>query len=314
MKFKKLLVLLLTLALMTTSFAACGGQEAEAPAEPPAAEEPEVNVVEEAAMAYFANLPETNNMIDFAGLMTKMDAAEEMFIIDARSAEDYALGHVKGAVNLPFASTATGENVEFIPDDVPVFIYCYTGQTANQVTSVLNVAGKPVTNIKGGFLRGITTTDGHEAYLDTVEVALPTDTYEVDDEIQAAVVSYFETVASYNGTDTANQNIAPPMVKEIIDAESDEYFILSVRQAEDYAKGHVPTAVNIPYGNGMQESFADLPKDKKIIVYCYTGQTASQVVGVLRLLGFEAYNMAFGMGSVETEKGWLGAGFDVVTE
>ena len=47
MKFKKLLVLLLTLALMTTSFAACGGQEAEAPAEPPAVEEPEVNVVEE---------------------------------------------------------------------------------------------------------------------------------------------------------------------------------------------------------------------------------------------------------------------------
>lgn len=314
MKFKKLLVLLLTLALMTTSFAACGGQEAEAPAEPPAAEEPEVNVVEEAAMAYFANLPESKNMIDFKDLMTKIDAGEELFVIDTRSAEDYAKGHVKGAVNLPFASTAIGENVEYIPDDVPVYVYCYTGQTASQVTSVLNVAGKPVTNIKGGFLRGITTTDGHEAYLDAVAVAMPTDTYEVDDEIQAAVVSYFETVASYNGTDTANQNISPEMVKEIVDSESDEYFILSVRQAEDYAKGHIPGAVNIPWGVGMQESFADLPKDKKIIVYCYTGQTASQTVGILRLLGYEAYNMSFGMGSVETEKGWLGAGFDVVTE
>ena len=314
MKFKKLLVLLLTLALMTTSFAACGGQEAEAPAEPPAVEEPEVNVVEEAAMGYFANLPETNNMITFDKLMPMIDAGEEMFIIDARSAEDYAAGHIKGAVNLPFASTATGENVQYIPDDVPVYVYCYTGQTASQLTSVLNVAGKPVTNIRGGFLRGITKVDGHEAYLDTVAVDMPTTEYTMDPDLQAAVVSYFETVASYNGTDTANQNIAPDKVKEIVDSESDEYFILSVRQAEDYAKGHVPGAVNIPFGVGMQDSFADLPKDKKIIVYCYTGHTASQTVGILRLLGYEAYNMSFGMGSVEEGKGWLGSGFETVTE
>lgn len=312
MKFKKLLVLVLTIALMTTTFAACGGQEAEAPA--PAPEEVESTVVEDAAMGYFANLPENRNMIEMADLMTKIDAGEEMFILDVRSLEDYDKGHLKGAVNLPFASTAIAENLEFIPDDVPVFVYCYTGQTANQVTAVLNVAGKPVTNIKGGFLRGITVTEGHEAYLDMVSVPVPTDTYAVDEELKAAVADYFDVLVSYNGTPTANQNIAVEAVKEIIDSESDEYFILSVRQAEDFAKGHLPGAVNIPYGTGMQDSFADLPMDKKIIVYCYTGQTASQTVGILRLLGYEAYNMSFGMGSVETEKGWLGAGYEVVTE
>lgn len=312
MKFKKLLVLVLTIALMTSTFAACGGQEAEAPA--PAPEEVESTVVEDAAMGYFANLPENRNMIEMADLMTKIDAGEEMFILDVRSLEDYDKGHLKGAVNLPFASTAIAENLEFIPDDVPVFVYCYTGQTANQVTAVLNVAGKPVTNIKGGFLRGITVTEGHEAYLDMVSVPVPADTYAVDEELKAAVADYFDVLVSYNGTPTANQNIAVEAVKEIIDSESDEYFILSVRQAEDFAKGHLPGAVNIPYGTGMQDSFADLPMDKKIIVYCYTGQTASQTVGILRLLGYEAYNMSFGMGSVETEKGWLGAGYEVVTE
>jgi len=236
--------------------------------------------------------------------MAKIDAGEEMFILDVRSQEDYDKGHLKGAVNMPFASTAIADNLEFIPDDVPVFVNCYTGQTANQVTS----------NIKGGFLRGITVTEGHEAYLDTVSVPVPSDVYAVDEELKAAVADYFDVLVSYNGTPTANQNIAVETVKEIIDSESDEYFILSVRQAEDFAKGHLPGAVNIPYGNGMQASFADLPMDKKIVVYCYTGQTASQTVGILRLLGYEAYNMAFGMGSVETEKGWLGAGYEVVTE
>ena len=90
--------------------------------------------------------------------------------------------------------------------------------------------------------------------------------------------------------------------------------ILSVRKAEDYAKGHVKGAINVPFGAGMQEGLVQLPKDKKIIVYCYTGQTASQTVAILRLLGYEAYNMQFGMGSAETQSGWLGAGYETVTE
>jgi hypothetical protein len=32
------------------------------------------------------------------------------------------------------------------------------------------------------------------------------------------------------------------------------------------------------------------------------------------LLGYEAYNMSGGMGSVETKAGWLGAGYETVTE
>ena len=69
--------------------------------------------------------------------------------------------------------------------------------------------------------------------------------------------------------------------------------------------------MNIPFGKNMQESFNTIPTDKPVIVYCYSGQTASQVLGVLRLLGYEAYNMPGGMGS-EGGSGWLGAGNPVV--
>ncbi|MBK5261227.1 MAG: rhodanese-like domain-containing protein [Peptostreptococcaceae bacterium] len=311
MKFKKILSVALCFAMITMSLAACGAKT-EAPAEtPPVAES---TVVADATMSYFSNLPATNNMITAEDLFAKIDAGEEMFIIDVRSADDYALGHLKGAVNLPFASTAIAENLEFIPDDVPVFVNCYTGQTASQVTVVLNVAGKNVTNIRGGWLLGLSTTAGYENYADTVAVEMPTATYDTDPELTAAVNDYFATVVSYNGTPTANQNISPEAVKEIIDSESDEYQILSVRKAEDFALGHVATAINIPWGAGMETSFAELPSDKKIIVYCYTGHTASQTVAGLRLLGYEAYNMSFGMGSVETEKGWLGGGYETVTE
>lgn len=43
-----------------------------------------------------------------------------------------------------------------------------------------------------------------------------------------------------------------------------------------------------------------LPKDKKIIVVCYTGQTAGQIVGVLKLLGYDACSLMGGM-----VNGWL---------
>ena len=60
----------------------------------------------------------------------------------------------------------------------------------------------------------------------------------------------------------------------------------------------------------MQEQFATvIPADKPVIVYCYTGQTASQTVAVLRMLGYEAYNMSQGM-----INGWIPAGYEVVAE
>ncbi|MBR0597178.1 rhodanese-like domain-containing protein [Clostridiales bacterium BAD-6] len=312
---KKLLVILLCVLLTAVSFAACGSNE-EAAA-PPAEQTPvaeETNAVEEAALAYFANFPADRHVISPADFFTKIDAGEEMFIIDIRSADDYAKGHIKGAVNLPFGNGSIAQNLEIIPDDVSVYVYCYTGQTASQTTAVLNVAGKPAYNVQSGFVRGISVEPNFENYLSTDPVDLPADTYEVNSDIKAAVEEYYATVASYAGTPTEAQNIKVENVKEIVDSESDDYMIVSVRKAEDYAKGHVKGAVNIPFGAGMQDSLVELPKDKKIIVYCYTGQTASQTVAILRLLGYEAYNMQFGMGSVETKSGWLGAGFETVTE
>ena len=49
--------------------------------------------VKEAAMAYFAEFPDDKHMIVVPDLFKKIDAGEDMFIIDIRRAEDYAQGH-----------------------------------------------------------------------------------------------------------------------------------------------------------------------------------------------------------------------------
>jgi rhodanese-related sulfurtransferase len=44
--------------------------------------------------------------------------------------------------------------------------------------------------------------------------------------------------------------------------------IVDVREAEDYAKGHIPGAINLP--KDRWDSAQGLSKDKTNVVYCYT--------------------------------------------
>jgi len=74
--------------------------------------------------------------------------------------------------------------------------------------------------------------------------------------------------------------------------------ILDIRQAADYNKGHVKGAVNAPFGPDMGSFLAKLPKDKPVMLYCYTGQTAGQAVALLNIAGVQArsVNLGFTLG------------------
>lgn len=84
--------------------------------------------------------------------------------------------------------------------------------------------------------------------------------------------------------------------------------IVDVREAEDYAKAHVPGAINVPKGNW--DSPEGLQKNGMNIVYCYTQQChlganacvrfASQGYPVMEMDGgFEAWQE----NDLDTEKG-----------
>ena len=74
-------------------------------------------------------------------LITDDDATNDPFILSLRSAEHYALGHIPGAVNIGYTSVFTEENLETLPKDKQIVVYCYTGHTAAQTTALLNTMG-----------------------------------------------------------------------------------------------------------------------------------------------------------------------------
>jgi phage shock protein E len=76
-----------------------------------------------------------------------------------------------------------------------------------------------------------------------------------------------------------------------IEQRDDGLVILDVRTPEEFAAGHVPGAVNIPYTH-LPARISSLPSaaDKDIVVYCATGVCAAITFrenGFTRLLHLE---------------------------
>jgi rhodanese-related sulfurtransferase len=307
--------MLLTLMVLF-GFVACSEKEEAAPAaesEPTEEAAVEVNYVEEAALDHFANLPSDNNMIKEDAFVEKVLAGEDMFVLDIRQPDVYNENHVKGAVNVPWGS-AIGEALDRLPMDKTIYVYCYTGQTANQTVAALSVAGFDIKSVRFGWNLGISKVEGYEEASETTANSLPEPQGNYfETGVKEAVVDYFNGLADVSDSIWKNYKISEDNAKKLIDEGSDDIYVLSIRRAEHYSEGHIPGAVNIPWGKGMQESFDSLPMDKKIITYCYTGQTAGQTVGILRFLGYDAYSLNGGMGTPANDPyGWANKGFEVV--
>ncbi|MGB7604696.1 MAG: rhodanese-like domain-containing protein [Lutisporaceae bacterium] len=316
MKNKVLKVLSLVIAMVLVfGLAACAKPADEPVVNPTPApvETPKVDVVAEAANAYFANMAADGYKIAEKDFVAKVNAGEDMFILDIRSAEDYGKGHIKGAINAPWGP-AIAASLDKLPADKPVMIYCYTGQTAGQAVATLNIAGVNAKSVTYGWNLGISKVEGVAAVTETTVNDFPAVTaVQVKPEIKAAITAYYDGLAAVKDTTFANYKISEDEAKKLFDAKDANTLFLSVRKAEDYAKGHIEGAINIPFAKDMQQQFNILPKDKKIVVYCYSGQTAGQSVAVLRLLGYDAVSMHSGMGTPVTgTAGWVNKGFPVV--
>ena len=60
----------------------------------------------------------------------------------------------------------------------------------------------------------------------------------------------------------------PVELDRLIKSRDNHITIVDVREAEDFAKGHIPGAINLPKENW--DSSSGLTKDKTNVVYCYT--------------------------------------------
>lgn len=88
-----------------------------------------------------------------------------------------------------------------------------------------------------------------------------------------------------------------------IQAGDKNFVIVDVRMPKDkkFDQGHIPGAIYIGFKEiAKPENLAKLPKDKDIIVHCDTGHEQNKALSVLRMLGYKAFDMKWGMMSWKT--------------
>ncbi len=94
------------------------------------------------------------------------------------------------------------------------------------------------------------------------------------------------------------------------------YILIDLRKSEDYDKFHINKTLNIFWLDILKkENLEKLPLDKKIFLICYVVHTSSQVMVILKLLGYDVVSIKFGYGISPSfgipVAGWLSYGFPV---
>lgn len=69
--------------------------------------------------------------------------------------------------------------------------------------------------------------------------------------------------------------------------------LIDLRRKEDYRKETIPGAVNIFYEE-LQRQLYRLPKNKRIYLFCYTGETSDEITEDLLKKGYDAFSIEGG--------------------
>lgn len=88
--------------------------------------------------------------------------------------------------------------------------------------------------------------------------------------------------------------LTPEEAKRLLEEERDNVILLDVRTPPEHVQVRIPNSLLIPLDE-LRYAYVNLPKDKKIIVYCRIGERSAFATYLLRRFGYEAYNLAGGI-------------------
>lgn len=91
--------------------------------------------------------------------------------------------------------------------------------------------------------------------------------------------------------------ISAEKLHEKITRGDKDFIVVDVRpNVDDYEESHIPGAIYMDWRDVTREDMLEfLPKDKMVILYCSTGHLENQALVALKLLGYKAYALRYGI-------------------
>lgn len=255
------------------------------------------------------NVESINKLIGASDLNTSVLTGNP-YIIDIRGEEYSTIGHIEGAVHVAAKDVISHLDDTDVSAYDEVVIVCYSGQTAAYVVTLANMAGHTTTSLKFGMSSWNAATAGpwnsnakntYATQLETTsnpmaeEGAMPVleTGFEVAEDILAARIAEVNDEGFAAAKITADQVWANP----------ENYYIVNYWPEANYNKGHIPGAIQYtPNESILSDTYLKtLPTDKTIVVYCYTGQGSAFLSAYLRVLGYDAKSLLFGINGMATD-------------
>lgn len=203
----------------------------------------------------------------------KFVADGNIVLIDLRSPEEAAAGHIARAVNIPLAKLAEAGDDFPTSKAAPIVLYGNGDEVKKGAKIIKEFGFKTIAQVQGGIagwqgaghqlIKGAAASE-----IDWVRILGP-------DEVSTAD---FEKVVAGHGVNQV---------------------ILDVRGKDEVSAGVFPGAVTIPLDE-LESRLGELPRDREVLTHCSTGARAELAVATLKKNGFKARYL---VAEVECEDG-----------
>jgi len=246
------------------------------------------------------------------------------YIIDIREPADFVQGRIQGAINVAWNNVLT----QAAQADKPILVVCYSGNEATYLVGLLRLSGfSDAQALKWGMSSWHTTFANHArgwnnqtgdiavGHANWATGAAPTNLTFPSPTISSATTDSVEVLRERVAVVLAEgfKSVTPDAVL----ANPTDYFINNFFPENHFLGfGHIRGAFRIRpmLLADNQVNFND--PSKKVVTYCYTGQTSGAITAFLRVIGYDAYSMVFGMNrlnhsSATWEANRWGHGIDV---
>jgi rhodanese-related sulfurtransferase len=206
---------------------------------------------------YFGGYPDWSSseygLIDTGWLKTAIDTGTPHILIDLRSAEEVARGHIKGAVSIPVASLERSRAQFPLKKNAPIIFY---GPASKEAAAKL---------ISWGY-RSVRVLPVSYAGWQAVG-------YQVSTAPAATAINY--VAKPKPGT------ISIEEFSRASRAMDGSKLFIDVRNPDELSDGKIKGAVNIPVDE-LGQQIPHLPADKEIILYCNSGIRAEMGHNILK--------------------------------
>lgn len=305
MKQKTIIISVLLFSLIASLLSSCGSKENNGA---------ETSGNENTTQVLYDYFVENGNYINSEGTPAVMTASafigimnnKDILVIDLRNAEEFAAGHIKGAINIQPADVPDffSKHIDASSFERIVFL-CNRGQLSSYVSGIMRLLGNTNTwsvryglaSLKAELAKGWDGVIGNhpEATADTVNHPYPQQS--TLPAISAQGRNGYE-IASIQARNLLSQESNQFFIEyaEVMKNPSD-YFIVAYVSPDHYSKsGHLPGAIRYAPTKSLSvdKQLLTLPADKPIVVYCFNGHHSAYATAYLRMLGYDARSILYG--------------------